>query len=419
MEKFVKAAEDMIKFNKATHKYYEALKKINSGLFDGVNWIWFVLAVIATLLYNGWKWLGNTIAQAGGPNPKINTVLFVVVAVTFVIALIEKIGQFKEKSNAKMVIRSTEQKREELMRACDEAAEECAVEMYPWWRNFDAFNRQIKPYVDFNLAYFPKEIILSDENGEYVAEWFSGEVPVYGNELLAKMKYGDTGKTYYFFSQKPEPFKTYYSATLARVRIESAEGFVREWVSDENMDENVREYENYLDDEERSHNFSEYGTHKTNEELNKDYIHRAYDEEKRRKQVEMFKALCGHWEEKSYNEGQWYHTIETQATIYMDTENGNIIGLCMDEGSTGSKHYALKTTAMRPGKNCRVVSKGVYGGRCPEYRYADVERVLRNISDFHLGEIDFSIQKPANIPDDYWGLWLNAHYNITSTDKNN
>ena len=409
MEEFKKAALELLKFNSnAWFAYDNARKQANYGLFEGTRWIWFVVACIAAIAYNGWKWLGTVIAQAEGTSPKINIFFAIVIVISFVFTIAEKIDVLKQKNMGKKKMSKLIKEREKLMLACDQAAEKCRTEMYPWWRNFDVFNYKQKSFGDVTLAYCPKEVIGTDENGEYIEELFTGEEAVSGSVLLGHIK-RSSGKTYYLFSEMPDPFKTYYEATLVNVDIESAEHTIQEWIADENADEKVRQYEEELDDDERWRNKSEHGVLATNEEMNKDYIYRAADEEKRRKRVELYKSLLGHYEEKVMNKGLWNHTIDTQAKIYMDSELNKIIGIRVEDDGI-SKHYLMTASRVMGGKECRIVKKGVYNKRCPELFATDPQKVLSHISQFPLGEMDFSVQKPENVPDAYWNIWLQAHF---------
>jgi len=405
MENFKNAAKKLIEFDFENRLNYKNLKaKANADFFEGVWWILTVLVLIALAVYNAWQWLKDLIVQKGWQNPKINTVLFILLFISLVITIWEKAKVFKAAKEAKTEIKKLEAEREALLSECDTAFSNSGVEIYPWWRKFDALNYYNKGEEPM-FTYFPYNPICSDERGNYVAECCSGEDSLRGKFLLENISRNKRHKV--FLSENIDPEKTYYRGYIAFLNFNSAEYVKSEWVEDENADSKARMYEGQLDYNERLKNKYQSGSFSTNEEMyskgNKSYSEHAYDSHMREKRMQNYKASLGHSETSVANEGQWNMFIDYQGEIIMDELRNYAVGVIIDESTCKSLH--LRTTHYEPGTECRVIKEIKSSFYKP-----NPERVLCALPIFPQAELDYTIKKPDNVTDEEWGLWIYSHY---------
>ncbi len=411
MEIFKLAAKNLIESDLGRGDVYRYSKKHSSvSFFDGVWWIWSVVILIAIAVYNGWQLLKQVLVDTGWQNPVINKVLFTLLGIALVVAVIEKVKLYKKSKEENETKVHFQNERNKLIEACDKAAAQSGLNIYPWWRSFNGMDykrRGHEPVVSF-MKSFPN---CKDEYGEYVCEFGEGELKYSGEKLLAKMNETNkdgTPKFKIFLSENIEAAKSYYVASIITFDARSAEKEYTEWVEDKDAERKMREYQTNLDYEERDRNMAWGDGYATNEELylrgQKDYDRFVYDSMRRGKKLKNYESSLGHVESGVINEGLYYMFIDYHGYMVFDESMDNLVGLMIPEKDKCAS-YMLLTTSLQPGKNCRIeeVSR-------MDYSSPDVEAVLCSIASFPQTPQDFLISKPDNITDEEWGIWIYSHY---------
>lgn len=434
MNKLNEAIEKLIRFDLVNRKKYQT-SYTSFELFDGILWIFPILVAIPMVIYNGWFFLkrllvenidGLHIESSITANPKTNKIMLILIVVGLVLAVIEKICLAKRATSNRIAKKRIDAERDKLLKECDCAAKECGKEIYPFWNVFNGLTYKINDHGDDVLLILPKKPIMQDSQGHYIADIADGLEMISGKFVLQVAS--SLERPICFFSEEISPDKKYWVDNLYLANFKSAEFTYTEEEDDGSRERKINEYTRTLDERERAYNSYTTGNYKTNQDMyfegKSNSSSYAMQSMVRDERIRKFKEnVSGNFITRTANEGMWRYWLHRSGYVVLDEECEKIVGVILINANRCDAWYLL-TTDYEPGMKCRIKENTGIKIKFSKNSYASLsidtpetmsgaprkEKTLRNLSNYSLSNIDFSISKPENISDEEWGLWIYSHY---------